>query len=128
GAATLPALPSPWTFADAGYQTTPGNATYASGAFTVKGAGLDYSGFNNSDSFGLCYLNLTGDGEIVARYASRSIYSNIGKTGLTMRESLDDEAKHMTVYIGDDTANMIYRTSTGGNAGSTGSIAVSGLV
>ena len=126
-ATTLPALPSPWTFADGGYQTTPGNATYSAGAFTVKGAGLDYGGLYNSDAFGFAYLNLTGDGEIIARYASRQIYSNIGKTGLAMRESLGDESKHAFVYIGDDTASFVYRTSTGANGTGSGSTNVSGL-
>jgi fibronectin type 3 domain-containing protein len=126
-ATTLPLLPSPWAYADAGYLTTPGNATYTNGVFTVKAAGLDYSGFANSDSFGLCHLSLTGDGEIVARYASRMIYSNLGKIGLTLRESLGDDAKHMTVYIGDSTATMNYRTATGGTASTSGSVPVTGL-
>jgi hypothetical protein len=126
-ATTLPALPSPWTFADAGYQTTPGNATYSAGAFTVKGAGLDYGGLYNSDAFGFAYLNLTGDGEIIARYTSRQIYSNIGKTGLAMRESLGDESKHAFVYIGGDTASFVYRSSTGANGSGSGSVAVTNL-
>ena len=71
-ATTLPSLPSPWTFADAGYVTTPGNATHANGTFTVRGAGLDYGGAN-SDSFGFAYVNFTGNGEIVARFAGARI-------------------------------------------------------
>lgn len=125
-ATTLPALPLPWTFADAGYLTTPGQAAYAGGAFTVKGAGLDYGGYN-SDSFGFAYLNLAGDGEIIARYASRQNYSQICKTGIAMRESLAGDSRHAFVFVGgDDTANFIYRSSTGANGSSSGSTNVPG--
>jgi hypothetical protein len=93
----------------------------------VKGAGLDYGGLYNSDAFGFAYLNLTGDGEIIARYASRQNYSQISKTGLAMRESLGDESKHAFVYVGgDDTANFVYRSSTGGNGTGSGSTNVPG--
>lgn len=124
--ATLPTLPAPWTYADAGYVTTPGNATYSGGTFTVRGAGLDYGG-SNSDSFGFGYLSLTGDGEIIARYASRSNYSHLSKVGLAMRESLDNESKHAFVLIdGSNNAGFVYRSSTGGNGSSSGSTNVAG--
>jgi len=126
-ATTLPALPSPWTFADAGYPTTPGHATYTNGAFTVKGAGLDYGGLYNSDAFGFAYLNFTGNGEIIARFASRQTYSTIGKIGLAMRESLGDESRHAFVYVGgDNTANFVYRNNTGNNGTASGSTNVPG--
>lgn len=127
GATTLPALPSPWTYADGGYVTTPGNATYTNGTFTVRGAGLDISGFQISDSFGFAYLNLTGDGEIRARFASLASYSTIFKTGIEMRDSLADDARHMLVYLSDNDLNMLYRTSAGSTATTSGSVAVTNI-
>lgn len=127
-AATLPALPSSWDDADAGYQTTPGSATYANGIFTVQGAGLDYGG-GNSDSFGLTYVRLAGDGVIVARLAARKEYSGLNKTGLTMRESLANGSKHVFLMCDGTTNNgFFYRSSTGGNGTSSGTTNVSGAL
>ncbi|MGH7953706.1 MAG: alginate lyase family protein, partial [Limisphaerales bacterium] len=125
-ATTLRALPSSWSYSDAGYQTTPGNATYSSGTFIVKGAGLDYGG-GSSDSFGFAYLNMTGDGTIIARYVTRTNYSGLNKAGLTMRESLAEGSKHVfLLFDGTSTNYMIYRSSTGGNGSSSGSAHISG--
>ncbi len=122
---TLSLLPEGWSFADAGYQTTPGNATYSDGVFTVQGAGLDYGG-SNVDSFGFAYWNVTGDGEIVARFAGRQNYSQIGKIGLAMRESLDGGSKHIFAMIdGSDNAYCIYRSSTGAGGTASGTTTVS---
>jgi hypothetical protein len=127
GASTLPSLPSPWTYADAGYATTPGNTIYAGGAFTVQGAGLDISGFANADSFGLCYASLSGDGSIVARLTGRSNYSGLHKSGLTLRESLANGAKHFTtLFNGINTNSICYRTSTSGSSTTSGSASVGG--
>ena len=125
-ATTLPALPASWTYSDGGYVTTPGNATYTNGVFTVKGAGLDYGG-GNADAFGFSYLNMTGDGTIIARYTSRSIYSGLNKAGLSMRESLTEGSKHVfLLFDGTSTNGFISRSSTGGNGTSSGSVNIGG--
>ena len=127
-ATTLPAPPSPWRFSEAGYATTLGSLTYANGTFTVRGAGLDYGG-GNSDSFGFAYLNLTGNGEIIARLAARNEYSGLNKTGLTMRESLANGSKHAFVLCGGTGINgFIYRSSTGGGGTASGTTNTSGAV
>ncbi|MFO1487741.1 MAG: hypothetical protein U1F65_04615, partial [Verrucomicrobiota bacterium] len=126
-ARTLPALPSPWSYAEAGYATTPGNTTYTNGAFTVQAAGLDISGFSTADSFGLCWVNLTGDGTVIARLASRSNYSGLHKSGLTLRESLANGAKHITtIFDGQNNSSVCYRTGTSGNSSTAGTISVAG--
>lgn len=127
-ATTLPALPSTWTYSEGGYPTTPGNATHTNGTFTVKGAGLDYGG-SSADAFGFAYLNLTGDGEIIARLAGRANYSGLNKTGLTMRESLANGSKHAFVlFDGTGSNGFIYRSSTGGNGSGSGSVNVGGAL
>ena len=127
-ATTLPAPPSTWNYSDAGYPTLPGNATYTNGGFTVQGAGLDYGG-GSSDAFGFAYLNMTGDGTITARFASRANYSGLDKTGLTMRESPANGSKHAFV-ICDGTINnyMVYRSSTGGNNTGSGTANIAGIM
>lgn len=127
-AKTLPALPSPWNYVEAGYATTPGQANYTNGSFTVRAAGLDISGFANADSFGLCYVSLTGDGAITARLVSRTNYSGLHKSGLTMRESLANGAKHITtLFNGQDNNSVCFRSSTGGNSSTSGSSNIAGV-
>ncbi|HEU5396942.1 MAG TPA: hypothetical protein VFV81_07235, partial [Verrucomicrobiae bacterium] len=126
-ATTLPAPPSPWDYADAGYLTTPGNLTCSNGTFNVQGAGLDITGFGKSDSFGLAYVSLTGDGTIIARMVGRTNYSGLHKAGLTMRESLANGAKHFTTLFNGQNINSIcYRSSTDGNSSTAGSAQVAG--
>jgi fibronectin type 3 domain-containing protein len=127
-ATTLPALPAPWTFSDAGYLTTPGSATYTNGTFTVRGAGLDYGG-GNSDSFSFAYVNMTGDGSIIARFAARTNYSGLNKSGLTMRESLANGSKHVfAIFSGTTNNSFLYRSSTGGNGTSSGTTNIAGAL
>jgi fibronectin type 3 domain-containing protein len=127
-AITLPAPPSAWNYSDAGYVTTPGNAAYTNGAFTVQGAGLDYGG-GNSDSFGFAYLNMTGDGTIITRFAARTNYSGLAKTGITMRESLANGSKHVfLLFDGTGTNGFIYRTSSNGSGTASGTTNVGGVL
>ena len=127
-ATTLPALPSTWTYSDAGYQTTPGNSTYTNGAFTVKGSGLDYGG-GNADSFGFAYLSLAGNGTIIARIAARSEYSGLDKIGLTLRETLANGSKHVLVLCdGSINNSMLYRSSTDGNGTSSATTNIAGVL
>jgi regulation of enolase protein 1 (concanavalin A-like superfamily) len=128
GATTLPALPSTWSYADGGYQTTPGNAACTNGAFTVKGAGLDIGG-STADAFGFACLSLAGNGEIIARLANRANYSQLNKTGLMMRESLAEGSKHAFVLFDGTFSNgFVYRSSTGGSGTSSGSTNVAGVL
>jgi autotransporter-associated beta strand protein len=125
-ASTLPTLPAGWTYSDAGYVTTPGQATYEDGTFTVKGAGLDYGGAR-VDSFGMAWMNFTGDGEFIARVAGRDNYSHLNKIGLALRESTAGGSKHALVYIdGENDAGFVSRTSTGGAGSGSGSTTVVG--
>ena len=126
-AVTLPALPAGWSCVDLSYQTTPARATYAGNAFTVRGAGLDYGG-NRVDVAGFVSMDLTGDGEIVARLASRQNYSVLSKIGLAMRETTAAGSKHVFLRIdGYDTADMVYRTATNSHGSASGTVPVSGM-
>ena len=55
-------LPSPWLATDIGSPALGGSATYASGTFTITGAGADIGG--TADQLHFAYRTLKGDGEI----------------------------------------------------------------
>lgn len=121
-ATTLPALPSSWNYSDAGYQTTPGHATYTNGVFTVCGAGLDMGALYTADAFGLAYVPLTGNGAIIARLASRTTYSALTKEGLVLRDDLSNGSRNVSVQIdGSGNVTMVYRKTENAIGSSTSS-------
>lgn len=123
-ATTLPALPASWNYADAGYQTTPGHATYNNqGAFTVYGAGLDMGSLYTADAFGMAYVSLTGNGSITARLASQTMYSGLDKQGLVMRDDLSNGSRNIQVQIdGTGGITMVYRTTANAVGSSTSAV------
>jgi len=79
-------LPSPfWGDRDVGAVGVPGSASYASGIFTVKGAGADIWG--TSDSFNFATAFFKGDGQIVARVTSLQNTNPYAKAGIMLRAS-----------------------------------------
>lgn len=74
---------------DIGTQGNPGirgNATFASGTYTLTATGSDIWG--TADHFHYVYRPLVGDGEIVARLVSATAQDFWTKTGLMIRENL----------------------------------------
>ena len=57
---------------------SPGQASYASGTFSVTGAGVDI--WDASDQFRFVYQTLDGDGEIVARVDSLQNTDALGES------------------------------------------------
>jgi regulation of enolase protein 1 (concanavalin A-like superfamily) len=115
---TVSTLPSGWTDGDIGSTGVAGNASYASGVFTVKGAGAQMYG--TADGFHYVYQPLTGDGTIVARLVSvQGAGSGYAAAGVMIRETLDGGS---TNAITSDWATYIYfdvRTATGGSTSQT---------
>src|SRR5688572_32024462 len=58
-------LPSPWISRDIGTPALAGNATHATGVFSIDGAGSGVA--KTSDQFQFVYQQVSGDLEIVAR-------------------------------------------------------------
>ena len=112
-------LPSTWLDQDIGPVGKAGSASYASGVFTVQGAG-DYVA-NSVDAFHFVYQPLTSDGSIVARVVSQSTSS---EAGVMIRETLDPSSAELFSYIyafsSSRSAYMNYRTIEGGTASSGG--------
>ena len=64
-----------------------GSASYASGVFTVKGAGAEI--FGTADAFHFVYQPLSGDGTIVARVVSLQGGVGYVSAGVMIRNTLD---------------------------------------
>ena len=115
---TVVALPSAWTDQDVGTVGLAGSGSYATGVFTLNGAGAGVGGVigYTTDAFHFDYQVLPGDGTVVARIVSTS--NSNAQAGIMIRETLNANAKSM--FVGTY-ANLIYtmfRTTTGGGASS----------
>lgn len=92
-----------------------GTATYASGTFTVKGAGNIWG---SADGFHFAYQPLPGDGAIVARVLTLQGGGTSPAAGVMIRETLT--AGSTNAYAGYSTQTNTpiffdYRTITGGS-------------
>lgn len=110
-------LPSPWQSRDIGTVGIAGSTSYESGiengTFTVKGAGADIWGYN--DTFQFVYRQLNGNGTITARVASLTNTTHTAaKAGVMIRENLNGNSKNVMVKVtpGNGIAFQ-YRTTTG---------------
>ena len=113
------ALPAPWLATDIGSPAVGGSTTYASGTFTINGAGADIWG--TADQFHFAYRSLTGDGEIVARVASLQNTHAWAKAGVMMRETLTGASRYAIAAV--SVANGLAfqrRLTTGGSTSITG--------
>ena len=116
-------LPSPWIDMDIGKVGQVGSASYASGAFTVKGSGDDI--WDNADAFHFVFQSMTGDGSIVARVASIDYTNPWAKAGVMIRESLDADARHaMAVVTVGNGVGFQRRITPGGTSYYTAGAAV----
>jgi Putative Ig domain/IPT/TIG domain/F5/8 type C domain/NedA-like, galactose-binding domain len=83
---TLSTLPAPWQTQDVGNPAVAGQASAASGIFTVSGAGADI--WDVSDQFRFVYQTFDGDGQIVARVDSLQNVDPWSKAGVMIRGDL----------------------------------------
>ena len=87
GTATPPEpLPSPWSSRDIGAVGMTGATSYASGVFTVRGAGADVWG--TADALHFASQPVSGDFDIVARVPSVENVNVWTKAGVMIRENL----------------------------------------
>ena len=108
---TVTSLPSGWSDSDVGSVGTSGSATFASGTFTVMGAGNWFLG-NSSDAFHFVYEPLSGDGTIVARVVSATTSSTM--TGVMIRETLQANSTYAaSAYRTSPNFYFFYRPTTG---------------
>src|SRR6266478_5169837 len=110
---SVPTLPSVWSDGDIGAVGLAGSANYASGTFTVAGAGQGTL-FATADGFHYVYQSLTGDGTMVARVVS--LQGSSAQAGIMIRETLNPGANHVYVFDYSSSIYMTERTSTGASS------------
>jgi phosphatidylserine/phosphatidylglycerophosphate/cardiolipin synthase-like enzyme/regulation of enolase protein 1 (concanavalin A-like superfamily) len=108
-------LPAPWTDGDIGAVGAAGTAAYASGAFSVRGAGADI--WNAVDAFHFVYQPLVGDGVLVARVASIANVNQWSKAGVMIRNTLDANSAFAFMLVSSAKGSAFhFRTSAGATA------------
>jgi YD repeat-containing protein len=116
-AVTANPLPPGWLDQDVGSVGVPGSATFASGVFTIQGAGNDVGG--TGDEFHFVYQSLSGDGTITARIVSDP--GSSGQAGVMIRETLNSGSTNaFTAYFPQDAYFFLfYRSTTGASESNT---------
>jgi regulation of enolase protein 1 (concanavalin A-like superfamily) len=110
-----PPLPAPWSGQDVGSTGLAGSASYASGQFTIAGAGADIWG--TADAFQYVSQPTNGDAEIVARVTSLQNTDTEAKAGVMLRQSTDPGAADVILDIRPDgTIEFMSRSSSGQDA------------
>ena len=80
------ALPASWQTQDIGAVGVGGNASFASGAYSLTGAGADIWG--TADALRYAYTTLNGDGQVTARVATEQNVNVWTKAGVMIRDSV----------------------------------------
>ena len=109
--APMETLPSPWATRDIGAVGVGGSASYASGKFTVKGAG---SVSGTADAFRFVYRPLSGDGTIIARVASVQNVQAWVKAGVMIRQNLTPGSIHGFMLVSAARGLVFLRRSQAG--------------
>ncbi len=111
-------VPAPWTTADIGSVGLAGNATAASGIYTVNGSGNDI--WNNADAFHFVDQPASGNCEIRAHVASLQVTDPWAKAGLMIRDSSAAGAINAALLITPSNGvTFQIRPTTGGATTST---------
>ncbi len=111
-------LPSPWTTGDIGSVGVTGEATHASGVYTVKGSGVDIYG--TADSFRFAHQPASGDCDIRIRVSAQTNTNAWAKAGVMIRESLQPNSRFTLMAITPSNGFRFQtRTTTGGGSTST---------
>ena len=90
-------LPSGWQNQDIGNVHSVGSASYSNGIFTVNGSGADI--WHAKDQFHFVYKTFSGDGQIVTRIISQENTNIWAKSGVMIRQSLDDSTRNLMIAV-----------------------------
>jgi len=105
--------PAPWTSQDVGSTGQTGSASFASGVFTVAGAGADIWG--TTDAFQYVAQPTSGDMQMVAHVTAVQNTDTFAKAGLMLRQSTAANAAHVILDVRPDgTVEFMTRSSAGG--------------
>ena len=117
---TVVTLPALWTARGIGNPALAGSASWTSGNFSLKGAGVNIGG--TSDQFQFLYQTLDGDGEIVARVTSLQNTHALAKAGLMIREDLTGGARNAFVLVSAGNGLTFQRRVTPNGPTSSGAV------
>jgi hypothetical protein len=106
------------TTVDVGSPSKSGSATFSAGTYTVQGAGTSIGG--TSDQFRFDYLNLAGNGTLVAQVLSVQNTNSAAEAGIMFRDGTAAGAEFIAVLINPaGSVSLESRTTTGGSASTT---------
>ena len=117
-------LPAGWTATDVGAPAVAGSSGYASGTFTVDGAGVDV--WDTSDEFRYVYQAFTGDIEITSRVVSLENTDEWAKAGVMIRETLAANAVQTSLVVTPAHGTNFYRRLTTGDVTQPGPVGATG--
>jgi len=108
-------LPSPWVSKDIGSVGIAGASSFTSPKFTILGSGADI--WNTADEFRYVYQPAGGDCTIVARVSTIGNTDPWAKAGVMIRETLNADSRHASVFITPDNGVAAQgRLTTGGTS------------
>src|SRR5687767_9269615 len=111
--AAAQALPAGWSVSDIGGPPAPGSASQTAGTFSVSSRGWDVS--STSDQFTLVSAPATGDATLIAKVASLQNADPWALGGLTIRQSLSADSRHVSVFVTPGKSLVVRsRATTGG--------------
>ena len=115
-------LPSGWTAVAIGSPGLAGSTVFDGSTWTISGGGTDIWG--TSDKFRYTYQTASGDMTIIARVTSVQNTNEWAKAGVMFRNGTAANAKFaMVIARPDGQVAFQWRTSTGGSASWTGTLA-----
>ena len=91
------ALPASWQTRDIGAVGVSGNASFASGTYSVTGAGADIWG--TADALRYAYTTLNGDGQVTARVATEQNVNVWTKAGVMIRDSVAPGSRQALMLV-----------------------------
>ena len=104
-------LPPQWESHDVGGVSEAGSGGECDGIFRIEGSG-EASGhvyYNDADEFHFVCKKMSGDIEIIAHLLTHTYTHEWGKTGVMIRETLDDKSKYAMVGVTHTASPVLYR-------------------
>ena len=105
-------LPASWQTQDIGPVAVGGNASFASGTYSLTGAGADIWG--TADALRYAYTTLNGDGRITARVASEQNVNVWTKAGVMIRDSVAPGSRQALMLVSPGKGNAFQRRIAAG--------------
>lgn len=107
-------LPDQWQTTDVGAVDVTGMANYQEGSFIISGSGTDI--WETTDAFRFVYQELAENEnvELIAKVASISNTSAWAKSGVMIRQSLDENSKNAMTLATTDNGTYFHRRMAAG--------------